>query len=125
MSKISKNTKIILVLLLLCVVIAVVPVVMLGGTAEFGGSDDAAEGAITEIDSSYTPWFTSPFAALFGGEIPGELESLLFCLQAAAGSGIFFYILGRLTMRSKMRKALLENGIDISKAESSGKQKAA
>lgn len=120
MSKISKNTTIIIVLLALCVAIAVIPLVTLGQSAAFGGSDDAAGDMITEIDNNYTPWFTAPFERIFaGGEIPGEIESLLFCLQAALGSGLFFFILGRLTMRTKMRKALTENGIDIKKAESS------
>ena len=119
MSKMNKNKTIIIVLLLLCVVIAVIPLITLGQTAAFGGADDAAGDMITSIDENYTPWFSAPFEKLFaGGEIPGEIASLLFCLQAALGSGIFFFILGRLTMRTKMRKALIENGIDIEKAES-------
>jgi cobalt/nickel transport protein len=93
---------------------------MLGNSASFGAADDAAGDVIASIDENYTPWFAAPFESIFAdGKIPGELESLLFCLQAAAGSGIFFFVLGRLTMRSKMRKALTENGIDIEKAESS------
>lgn len=124
MSKMSKNKTIVIVLLLLCVVIAIIPLVTLGQSASFGGSDDAAGDMITSIDSSYTPWFTAPFEKLFaGGEIPGEIESLLFCLQAALGSGLFFYILGRLSMRAKMRKALVENGVDIAKAESNKSEK--
>lgn len=118
MSNKSNKKFIIIALLLLCVAIAVVPLVTLGNSAAFGGSDDAAGDMITSIDSNYTPWFTAPFEKLFaGGEIPGEIESLLFCLQAAAGSGIFFFVLGRLTMRAKMRKALEANGVDVSKAD--------
>ena len=100
----SKNAKIVLVLLLLCVVIAVVPMIFLGGTAEFGGADGEAEAAITEIDQDYEPWY-------------GEIESLLFCLQAAIGSGIFFFCLGRLTMRSKMRKQMAAAGVDVESVE--------
>lgn len=119
MSKTNKNRTIIIVLLLLCVAIAVIPVITLGQTAAFGGADDAAGDVISSIDENYTPWFSAPFERIFAdGEIPGEIESLLFCLQAALGSGLFFFILGRLTMRTKMRKALVENGIAIEKAES-------
>jgi len=40
MSKISKNTTIIIVLLALCVAIAVIPLVTLGQSAAFGGRYD-------------------------------------------------------------------------------------
>ncbi|MEE0776199.1 MAG: energy-coupling factor ABC transporter substrate-binding protein [Bacillota bacterium] len=113
----SKNTKIVLVLLLLCVVIAVVPLVMLGGTAEFGGADGEAESAITEIDKDYEPWYASPMEHIFPDGLPGEIESLLFCLQAALGAGVFFVCLGRLTMRSKMRKQMAAAGVDVEAVE--------
>ena len=113
----SKNAKIVLVLLLLCVVIAVVPMIFLGGTAEFGGADGEAEAAITEIDQDYEPWYASPMEHIFPDGLPGEIESLLFCLQAAIGSGIFFFCLGRLTMRSKMRKQMAAAGVDVEPVE--------
>lgn len=113
----SKNVKTVILLLLLCVVIAVVPMVTLGKTAEFGGADGEAEGAITEIDEDYEPWFAAPMEHIFPEGIPGEIESLLFCLQASLGSGVFFYCLGRLTMRSKMSKQITAAGYDLKKVE--------
>lgn len=55
----------------------------------FGGSDDQACAAIAQIDPKYKPWF----APLW--EPPsGEIESLLFGLQAAVGAGALSYALG-------------------------------
>lgn len=55
----------------------------------FGGADGQAEDAITIIQSDYEPW-VQPF-----WEPPSsEIESLLFGLQAALGSGLIFYCLG-------------------------------
>ena len=55
----------------------------------FGGSDDQACAAITQIDPKYKPWFSPLW------EPPsGEIESLLFGLQSAAGAGALFYCLG-------------------------------
>ncbi|MBK8803237.1 MAG: energy-coupling factor ABC transporter substrate-binding protein [Fibrobacteres bacterium] len=55
----------------------------------FGGSDDQACAAIAEIDPGYKPWFSSLW------EPPsGEIESLIFGLQAASGAGVLCYALG-------------------------------
>lgn len=84
-----------LILVLLVIVIAAGPLLFLKG-AEFGGSDDQAEEAITQIDENYKPWFSPVW------EPPsGEIESLLFSLQAAIGSGIVCYYLGYLKGKSK------------------------
>ena len=84
-----------IILLAAVVALAVVPLLVAGG-AEFGGADGEAETAITEIDSSYEPWFSSLF------EPPsGEIESLLFALQAAIGAGLRFYALGYYVGRAK------------------------
>ncbi|MBK8176015.1 MAG: energy-coupling factor ABC transporter substrate-binding protein [Rhodospirillales bacterium] len=57
--------------------------------AEFTGSDNQAEAAITEIRPDYRPWFSSVW------EPPsGEIESLLFSLQAALGAGFLGYYFG-------------------------------
>ncbi|MGB9792693.1 MAG: energy-coupling factor ABC transporter substrate-binding protein [Thermacetogeniaceae bacterium] len=57
--------------------------------AEFGGADDRAEQAITQLDPDYRPWFSSVW------EPPsGEVESLLFAAQAAIGAGFIGYYLG-------------------------------
>ncbi|MGI6031015.1 MAG: energy-coupling factor ABC transporter substrate-binding protein [Eubacteriales bacterium] len=103
----TKNAKTVIVLLLVAAVIAIAPILMLGQKAEFGGADGAAGDAIMEITGEgeeYTPWFNPPIESLFADGLPGELESLLFCLQAALGSGVFFYNLGVLRERSRQEK---------------------
>ena len=80
-----------LLLLLLVALIAFVPLFLLRDAA-FGGADDQAEALITQSDPDYEPWF-QPIL-----EPPsGEVESLLFALQAALGSGVLCFILGRMT----------------------------
>ena len=80
----SKN----IILLLLVIVITVIPLIIAGG-AEFGGADGEAEGAISEINPDYQPWFSSIW------EPPsGEVESLLFVLQGAVGAGFIGYYIG-------------------------------
>ena len=74
--------------------IAFVPLFVLKD-AEFGGSDDAGSVVVEEVDSSYEPWATPVFEQLLGGELPGEVESLLFCIQTGIGVGIIAFIMGR------------------------------
>jgi cobalt/nickel transport protein len=60
---------------------------ILSPNAEYGGADSAAEEAIS--DQGYEPWFTPIW------EPPsGEIESLLFALQAAIGAIIIGYFVG-------------------------------
>lgn len=68
---------------------------------QFGGTDAAAEGIVAEQNPDYTPWF-EPLV----GELPGEVESGLFALQAALGAGVLGYALGNYRGRSK---AVLEH----------------
>jgi cobalt/nickel transport protein len=76
------------ILILLVIALAVVPLFLANG-AEFSGADDQAETAITEIQPGYTPWFSPIW------EPPsGEIESLLFALQAALGTGFIAYFFG-------------------------------
>ena len=89
-SALIKNT----ILIGLVILLAVVPLIFVKG-AEFGGADGEAEAAIGEINKDYEPWFSSPFEPA-----SGEIESLLFALQAAIGSGILFYGLGYMKGRS-------------------------
>lgn len=91
----SKNAKTVLLLALLVIVIAIVPLFLKKG-AEFGGSDDAASGAIEELDSSYTVW-ADPIME----PASGEIESLLFCLQAALGAGVIGYGIGVFVERKR------------------------
>ncbi|GLB30534.1 cobalt ABC transporter substrate-binding protein CbiN [Lacrimispora amygdalina] len=99
MSRKKKQT--IAVLLVLVCLIAVIPLFAVKG-AEFGGSDDAGSQMITEIrGTEYEPWFTPVMEAALGGELPGEIESLLFCLQTGIGVGIIAFFMGRLVERKK------------------------
>ena len=63
----------------------------------FTGADDHAKDLISTISPGYTPWskplMTPP---------SGEVESLLFALQAALGAGFIAYYLGVSVTRSKM-----------------------
>lgn len=94
--------KLAVLLLILCVVIAVVPLAIYGNTAEFGGSDDAGSEAISElVEEDVEPWFSPVIETALGMELPGEVESLLFCLQVALGTGVFFFFFGRYYERSK------------------------
>lgn len=91
------NAKMVIIGLLICVFIAVMALVVNEGS-EFSGSDDAASGVISEIleVEEYEPW-ASPVYEPPGG----ETESLLFCLQAALGAGIFGYGIGVLVERKR------------------------
>lgn len=96
----KKDAKIAAVLFVLIAAIIVIPLFALKG-AEFGGSDDAGSRKIEEIQGDYEPWFTPVFEAALGGEIPGEVESLLFCVQTGIGVGIIAFIMGRFVERKK------------------------
>ena len=56
------------------------------------------------MDSSYQPWATPVLEKLIGGELPGEVESLIFCLQTGIGVGIIAFIMGRFVERRKWLK---------------------
>ena len=58
--------------------------------AEYGGADRQAEGAIKEI----TGGTREPIAKPLWQPPSGEIESLLFGLQAAIGAGVIGYFLG-------------------------------
>lgn len=95
----SNKAKNVVILLLLCIIIGVVPLIFIRNS-EFGGSDDKAESAISELNPEYQPWASSII------ELPGsETETLLFCLQAGLGGGVIGYCFGILKERTKNRKA--------------------
>ena len=97
----KKNKKLVIVLLLLAVVLVVAPVIALPG-AEFGVSDDAGSVMVEEVTGQpYEPWYTPVLEQFLGGELPGELESLLFCVQTGIGVGIIAFFMGRLVERKK------------------------
>lgn len=95
------NKKLAVVIICLTLLIALVPLFLLKG-AEFGGSDDAGSQMIEEVTGAqYQPWFTPILETLIDGELPGEVESLFFCLQTGIGVGIIAYAFGYLVARKK------------------------
>ena len=99
----TKNMKTVIILLVIAVLIAVIPVAALRG-AEFGGSEDAGRVMVEEIHGEYEPWFTPVLETALGGELPGELESLIFCVQTGIGVGVIAFFMGRFVERRKWRK---------------------
>lgn len=99
----SKNRKTVLILLAAAVLIAVVPLFALKG-AEFGGSDNAGSEMVNEINEEYEPWFTPVLETALGGELPGEVESLIFCIQTGIGVGVIAFFMGRFVERKKWMK---------------------
>lgn len=89
-----KNT----ILVILLVIIVAVPLAFMGGS-EFGGSDGQGADAVTEIEPDYEPWFESIWSPP-----SGEIESLLFCVQAALGAGIIGFAIGRVTSKKDKNK---------------------
>lgn len=95
-----KNKTVAIVLIVVALLIALVPLFALKG-AEFGGSDDAGSVMVEEITGGYEPWFTPVLETAIDGELPGEVESLFFCLQTGIGVGVIAFIMGRLVERKK------------------------
>lgn len=82
-----------LILIIIVIIIAVIPLLTLKN-AEFAGADGLAETAVTELAPDYKPWFSPIYEPA-----SGEIESLLFALQAAIGAGVMGFILGRITAK--------------------------
>ena len=91
-------------ILLAVLVLVFVPLFVLRDAA-FGGSDDAGSAVVEDVDSSYEPWASPLLETLIGGELPGEVESLFFCLQTGIGVGVIAFFLGRFVERKKWMKA--------------------
>lgn len=91
-----------LVLLVIVLVLAIGPLVLpLPADLQepFAGADGQGMAAATEINPEYKPWFEPLW------EPPsGEIESLLFALQAALGSGLLGYYLGLRRGQSQRRE---------------------
>ncbi|MBS4749706.1 energy-coupling factor ABC transporter substrate-binding protein [Granulicatella sp. zg-ZJ] len=92
-----KKQNILLLLAAVCVMLGAF--VFAPKDAEYGGTDDAAETAIKEVQPDYEPWFESLY------EPAGEVESLLFTLQGSIGAGIIFYVIGYNRGKSKNANA--------------------
>jgi cobalt/nickel transport protein len=77
--------------------LAIVPLIFVKA-GKFGGSDDKAKAAITEIQPSYQPWFKAVMEPA-----SGEIASLLFASQAALGAGFVGYAIGLYKGRSERK----------------------
>ena len=98
----TKTKKTVVSLLIIAALIAIIPLFALKG-AEFGGSDDAGSKVVSEITGTeYEPWFTPVMETWIGGELPGEIESLLFCVQTGIGVGVIAFLMGRFVERHKI-----------------------
>ena len=85
----------------LAVFIAAFAYVSSTGNHEWGGADGQAEEVISDLTGgTYQPWFQSIYTPP-----SGEIESLLFALQAAIGSLIVGYFLGYYRALAKMKAA--------------------
>ena len=93
----------VILLLILVVLIAFIPLFALK-EAEFGGSDDAGSQVVEDVDSGYEPIAEPILEKLLGHELPGEVESLLFCIQSSIGVGIIAFFMGRFVERKKLGK---------------------
>lgn len=98
-----KKKTIVIASIIAIILIALIPLFALKD-AEFGGSDDAGSTVVEEVDSSYEPWAAPLLEDILGRELPGEVESLFFCIQTGIGVGIIAFIMGRLVERRKWTK---------------------
>lgn len=73
---------------LLVILIIVFPLIF-GTNKEFSGTDGAALEMIEKINPVYQPWFSNLWEPS-----SGEVESLLFALQAASGAAFIGYAFG-------------------------------
>lgn len=80
-------------LIAIVVLLAVIPL-YLCKDAEFGGADGEAMDAVSVVNPTYETW-AEPLLEPKSGEI----ESLLFALQAALGAGVVGFVLGRMTKK--------------------------
>ncbi len=102
MSTASKRN--IMIILLIVLVMIVVPLILLPGT-EFAGSDGQGSEVVSDITGAdYEPWFTPVAESVLGGEIPGEMETLLFTVQTGLGVGVLFFFIGKFSERTRWEK---------------------
>ena len=93
----------VITLLVIILLIAFIPLFAFKD-AEFGGSDDAGSQVVEEVDSSFQPIAEPILEKMLGHELPGEVESLLFCVQSSIGVGVLAFFMGRFVERKKLGK---------------------
>ena len=74
----------------LCILLVLISLMIGSSIGEFGGADGQIEVKVAEIDQEYSPWFDNIWTPP-----SGEIESMLFSLQAAIGAGFIGYYIGR------------------------------
>ena len=101
----KKRNYTVLALIILAALIIIFPLFWLRG-AEFGGSDGQGSEMVDEVTGGeYEPWFDPVLETLIGGELPGEMETLFFCIQTGIGVGIIAFCFGYLVARKKYGSA--------------------
>lgn len=94
----KSKKRFVIILIILVILIVLVPI-FINQNSDFKGTDDLGKQMITEIKPGYKPWAKSLIL------LPSsETETLLFCVQAALGAGIFGFALGVLIERNRNRK---------------------
>jgi cobalt/nickel transport protein len=97
----KNKTTTVIVLIIITTVIVFIPLFVIHGAA-FEGTDTIGSEMIKETSGgTYEPWFKPVFESFFGGELPGEIETLFFCIQTGIGVGIIAYCFGYLYARKK------------------------
>ncbi|MFI3325460.1 MAG: cobalt transport protein CbiN [Clostridia bacterium] len=97
----KKSNKTLAITLLVVALLIIISPLIFVKDSEFGGSDGAGSDMVYEIEEDYEAWFTPVIETYLGGELSGELESLLFCVQTGIGVGIIAFIMGRFVERKK------------------------
>jgi len=89
------------ILIVVTALIILVPLFLMQG-AQFEGSDGAGSEMVDEVTGGeYEPWFEPILETMIGGELPGEMETLFFCIQTGIGVGIIAFSFGYLAARKK------------------------
>lgn len=103
------------------IAIAIIAILAYGNANgfEFGGSDDAGSSAIADNNGgSYDPWTDGIWGDY---ELPDEVESFLFALQAAIGAVIIGYFIG--VQRAKKKYGGTPRRTPLPEAASDGAKK--
>ena len=97
----KKNNRLLIIVLLILAAFLIISPLLFQKNADFGGSDDKGNTLIEKTDPDYEPWATPAIENLLGRELPGETETLLFCVQTGIGVGVIAFLMGRLVERKK------------------------
>ncbi|CCQ74209.1 energy-coupling factor ABC transporter substrate-binding protein [Magnetospira sp. QH-2] len=91
------------ILLLLAAVAVIAVPLLLGIDGEYAGTDGQAVGVIEDTSPNYKPWVDHVWSPP-----SGEVESMLFTLQAALGAGLLGYFIGSRRARRKAENSTVE-----------------